>query len=51
MDFIYAIKKRYGDIFSNNEKLPKVAFCYKHAKEVEEQRMKQTDWEEGTNND
>lgn len=40
-------KERYGDIFSNNEKLPKVAFCYKHAREVEEQRMIQTDWEEG----
>ena len=37
----------YGDTFSANEELPKAAFCYEHAKEVEEQRMHQTDWEWG----
>lgn len=43
---IYLRKKgRYGDIFSNDEALPKAAFCYEHAKEVEEQRMQQTDWD------
>ncbi len=40
-------KDGYGDSFSNDDELPKAAFCYEHAKEVEEQRMKQTDWEWG----
>jgi len=44
-------KDRYGDSFSNDDELPKAAFCYKHAKDVEEQRMKQTDWERGADND
>ena len=35
----------YGDIFSTDSDLPKAAFCHEHAKEVEEQRMQQTDWE------
>lgn len=35
----------YGDVFSTDNDLPKVAFCHEHAKEVEEQRMHQTDWE------
>lgn len=35
----------YGDIFSTDEDLPKAVLCYEHAKEVEEQRMHQTDWE------
>ena len=35
----------YGDSFSDDCEQRKVAFCYKHAKEVEEQRMHQTDWE------
>jgi hypothetical protein len=43
-------KDRYGDIFSGDEELQKAAFCCKHAKEVEEQRMKQTDWECGVDN-
>ena len=38
------VKPNYGDVFSTNEKLNKAVFCYTHAKEVEEQRMKQTDW-------
>lgn len=40
-------KDRYGDSFSSDDELPKAAFCHKHAKEVEEQRMKQTDWDWG----
>lgn len=35
----------YGDVFSTDNDLPKVAFCHQHAKQVEEQRMHQTDWE------
>lgn len=35
----------YGDVFSTDNDLPKAAFCHEHAKEVEEQRMHQTDWE------
>ena len=35
----------YGDSFSENEEIPKAAFCYEHAKQVEFQRMKQTDWD------
>lgn len=38
-------KGGYGDSFSSDNEFAKAAFCYKHAKEVEEQRMKQTDWE------
>lgn len=49
---LYLRKKvGYGDIFSNDDKLPEAAFCYKHAKKVEEQRMEQTDWEWGADND
>ena len=36
-----------GDRFSTNKERAKAAFCYHHAKEVEEQRMHQTDWEWG----
>ena len=36
-----------GDRFSMNAEHAKSAFCYHHAKEVEEQRMHQTDWEWG----
>ena len=35
----------YGDVFSTDNDLPKAAFCHEHAKQVEEQRMHQTDWE------
>lgn len=35
----------YGDVFSTDNDLPKAAFCHEHAKEVEKQRMHQTDWE------
>lgn len=35
----------YGDVFSTDNDLPKAAFCHVHAKQVEEQRMHQTDWE------
>ena len=38
------IKENYGDVFSSDKELEKAAFCLVHAKEVEEQRMKQTDW-------
>lgn len=41
---------RYGDVFSTDNDLPKAAFCHQHAKQVEEQRMHQTDWELETDN-
>lgn len=40
----------YGDVFSTDNDLPKAAFCHVHAKQVEEQRMHQTDWELETDN-
>ena len=40
----------YGDVFSTDNDLPKAAFCHQHAKQVEEQRMHQTDWELKTDN-
>lgn len=50
-DGLYLREMVGGDSFSCNEYLPKVVFCYKHAKEVEKQRKKQTDWEWGDNID
>lgn len=48
---LYLRKKAgYGDIFSNDDRLPKAVFCFLHATEVEGQRMLQTDWEEGADN-
>jgi hypothetical protein len=40
----------YGDVFSTDNDLPKATFCHEHAKQVEEQRMHQTDWELETDN-
>ena len=44
---LYLRRYREGDRFSMNAEHAKAAFCYHHAKEVEEQRMHQTDWEWG----
>lgn len=51
--FLYYVKnnkglylRRFHDrcVFDSDTKLPKVAFCYKHALMIEEERKHLTDW-------